>query len=29
MFVRKEDVHVDTDYHLGVGFRGRWRVLRS
>jgi hypothetical protein len=26
---RKEDAHADTDYHLGVGFRGRRRVLRS
>ena len=25
----KENVHVDTDYRLGVGLRGRWRVLRT
>jgi hypothetical protein len=25
----KENSHVDTDYHLGVGLRGRWRILRS
>jgi uncharacterized protein YjbJ (UPF0337 family) len=25
---RKGDPHVDTDYHLGVAFRGWWRVLR-
>jgi hypothetical protein len=28
-FGEKEDPHVDTDYYIGVGFRGRWRVLRS
>jgi hypothetical protein len=27
-FRGKEDPRVDTDYHLGVGFRGRWRILR-
>ena len=27
-FRGKEDPRVDTDYHLGVGFRGRWKVLR-